>query len=110
MAHPPNLWFLNHLEFQRNSEPDLSSEGFWSQPRELTEGSLKEDTAVIPLLSASVFMPLITTPHQACLHIVHRWQRWSPGWRPPKPELFIFCEGGKKILTSAKKVSGKLEL
>lgn len=47
-------------------------------------------------LSASVFMPLITTPHQACLHIVHRWQRWSLGWRPPKPELFIFCEGGKR--------------
>lgn len=56
-------------------------------------GSLGKDAAA---MSAPVFEPLITTPHQACLHIVHRWQRWSLGWRPPKPELFIFCEGGKK--------------
>lgn len=45
-------------------------------------------------MCAPVFLPLITAPHQACLHIVHRWQRWSLGWRLPKPELFIFCEGG----------------
>lgn len=62
-------------------------------------------------MCAPVFLPLITAPHQACLHIVHRWQRWSLGWRLPKPELFIFCEGGGGILTSAKKgASGKLEL
>lgn len=55
---------------------------------------------------APVLILVPVAPDAACLHVVHRWQSWPPGWRQPKPELFIFCKsrggGAKKSHISQK--------
>lgn len=63
--------------------------------------NLLKGHSVFHLPVAPAYVLRIVAPHQACPHILHRWQSWALDWSQPKPRgtNYSFSVQGKTYIS-----------